>query len=247
MANGDIDLSKMRAVILAGGKGTRLQPFTVTFPKPLMPLGDNPILEILLFQLADAGFRHVTLSLGHLSSLIRAFISQHNELNEKLHIDFVEESSPTGTAGSLSSIRGLGDTFIVMNGDLLTDICFLDLIAHHVRSGAALTIGSYLREQKTDFGILETNQDGMLVDYVEKPEHVFLVSMGIYVYQSNALKYIMPMAYLDFPDLVKTMLRNGERIASYNHRGVWLDIGRPDDYARAQELHRKTISHRSGS
>lgn len=232
----ECDLSMIPAVILAGGKGVRLQPFTACFPKPLMPLGDRPILDMLLTRLSSAGVRHATLALGHLSSLIRAYIGQHAELNGRLTIDFVEEASPTGTAGSLRSVPGLNGTFLTMNGDLLTDVDFRRLLAAHRRSGAVLTIGTYSREEKIDLGILETGDDGTVTAYIEKPKHVYTVSMGIYVYEPCVLDYIEPDHYLDFPNLVQALLRAGEKVGTYCHDGFWLDIGRPDDYARAQEL-----------
>jgi NDP-mannose synthase len=232
----ECDLSSIRAVILAGGKGVRLQPFSVCFPKPLMPLGDRPVLDMLLGRLSNAGVRHVTLALGHLSSLIRAYIGQHAELNGKLRIDFVEETAPTGTAGSLASVPGLDSTFLTMNGDLLTDVDFTRLLAAHRHSGAALTIGTHERVEKIDLGILETDNDGTVTAYHEKPSHAYTVSMGVYVYEPCVLNYIKPDTYLDLPDLVQTLLRAGEKVGTYCHDGFWLDIGRPDDYAQAQEI-----------
>ncbi len=226
----------VRAVVLAGGKGVRLQPFTACFPKPLVPLGDRPILDMLLTRLSGAGVRHATLALGHLSSLIKAYIGQHAELNGKLKIDFVEETAPTGTAGSLRSVPGLNGTFLTMNGDLLTDVDLKRLLAAHRRSGAVLTIGTYSREEKIDLGILETDDEGTVTAYIEKPKHVYTVSMGIYVYEPCVLDYIEPDKYLDFPNLVQALLHAGEKVGTYCHDGFWLDIGRPDDYARAQEL-----------
>jgi NDP-sugar pyrophosphorylase family protein len=235
-ADAKSDLSTIPAVILAGGKGVRLQPFTVCFPKPLMPLGNRPILDILLTQLSRAGVRHATLALGHMSSLIRAYITQHAELNGRLKIDFVEETAPTGTAGSLASVPGLNSTFLTMSGDLLTDIDFERMLAAHRHSGATLTIGTHKRMETIDLGILETDGEGTVTAYHEKPTHAYTVSMGVYVYESSVLHYIKPDNYLDFPDLVQTLLRAGEKVNTYCHDGFWLDIGRPDDYARAQQL-----------
>ena len=231
----DTLMKDVPAVILAGGKGTRLRPFTVTFPKPLVPIGDRPILERLLQQLSDSGVSKVILSLGHLSSLIRAYVSQHVLLNGKLTIEFVEEEMPLGTAGSLSLVSGLNKSFLVMNGDLLTDIDFRRLVNAHLQSGAALTIGRYVRRQKSDFGILEFDGNGFVTGYLEKPEHTYSVSMGVYVYEPHVLQYISPDQYLDFPDLVRRLLDHGQKVGTYLHAGLWLDIGRPEDYARAQE------------
>ncbi len=235
MTPADRSLKDVRAVLLAGGKGTRLRPFTVTFPKPLVPLGDRPILDHLLHRLADSGVTRVTISLGHLSSLIRAYISQSDAFPH-VEIDFVEETAPLGTAGSLSLVEGLDTTFLVMNGDLLTDIDFTALVAAHRASGAAVTVSRYVRKHRTDFGVLDIDADGFIRNYVEKPEHTFSVSMGVYVYEPRALKFVEHNQHLDFPDLILRLIKAGEKVGTYHHEGMWLDIGRPDDYARAQAL-----------
>jgi NDP-sugar pyrophosphorylase family protein len=230
--------TKPRVVILAGGKGTRLRPFTVTFPKPLVPIGDMPILELLLRQLYGYGFRDVTLTLGHLSSLIRAFIAEHVSRDlAQMKISFVEETEPTGTAGSLALVPGLKETFLVANGDLLTNLNYNDLVEYHRRSGALLTIASHINRVKIDLGVLELDGEGRLVNYIEKPEKTYHVSMGVYVYEPSVLELIAPGEYLDFPTLVLKLLEQGRKVAVYPFEGIWLDIGRPDDYARAQELY----------
>ena len=227
-----------RAVILAGGKGTRLRPFTVTFPKPLVPIGDMPILEILLRQLHKSGVRDVTLTLGHLAELIRAYLSQHvsGPLAE-LNLSYVDEKEPTGTAGSLALVPGLEETFLVANGDLLTNLDFSELVRFHKENGAELTIASHVTRVKIDLGVLELDETGNLVNYIEKPEKTYAVSMGVYVYEPSVLGLIQPGQYLDFPTLVLRLLEQRRRIAVYRFDGMWLDIGRPDDYARAQELY----------
>jgi len=237
---GDTSLLKdVPAVILAGGKGTRLRPFTVTFPKPLVPLGDRPILDRLLHQLAETGISRVILSLGHLSSLIRAYVNQQDSLNERLRIETVEEENPLGTAGSLKLIPGLNSTFLVMNGDLLTDVDFKRLITRHRETGAAVTISRYIRQHQIDFGVLETDEEGFIKGYLEKPEYAYSVSMGVYAYEPRVLNYVEPNKYLDFPNLILRLLENGEIVGSYLHEGFWLDIGRPEDYEKAQELAEK--------
>jgi NDP-sugar pyrophosphorylase family protein len=228
-------LAEIPAVILAGGKGTRLRPFTVTFPKPLVPIGDKPILERLLGQLSESGVCRVTLAIGHLSSLIRAYIGQRDSF-ERLTIDFVEESKPLGTAGSVKLVPDLDGTFLVMNGDLLADVDFRKLVEAHRESGAALTISRYVRSQKTEFGVLDLDDQGFITGYTEKPEFTYSVSMGIYVYEPRVLDHIGRNEHLDFPDLVLRLKREGEKVATYLHTGLWLDIGRPEDYARAQEI-----------
>ncbi|MCE5231189.1 NTP transferase domain-containing protein [bacterium] len=225
-------------VILAGGKGTRLLPFTVTFPKPLVPVGDKPILEILLRQLDSHGINQVTLTLGHHSELIRAFISQHvSSALPRMNIDCVVESEPTGTAGSLRLVEGLNDTFLVMNGDLLTNLDFNDLIDYHKSNGAELTIATHTNRVTIDFGVLELDEGGRLTNYIEKPQKEYQVSMGVYVYEPSILELIPPNQYFDFPALVLEMLRLKRPVSIYPFNGIWLDIGRPEDYARAQELY----------
>ena len=229
----------MRAVILAGGRGVRLQPFTVVFPKPLMPLGDKPIIEVLLRQLAAFGVTDITLTLGHLAELIKAYFQHRPDLRRSLKLTYVEETEPSGTAGSLASVAGLDQTFLAMNGDLLTDLDFDALVAFHRRNGAALTIAVHRRVVKIDLGVLEYDAAFKLTDYHEKPETAYDVSMGIYVYEPRVLQYITPNEYLDFPDLVLKLIAAGETVCAMPTDCMWLDIGRPDDYARAQELYAK--------
>ena len=226
----------VRAVLLVGGKGSRLAPYTATFPKPLMPLGDIPILEVLLRQLLRCDINRVTLSLGHLGELVQAYLSHRKELSERLEMDFVHEDSPLGTAGALALVDGLDETFLVMNGDVLTDLDFTALVASHKASGAALTIAAHEQAVPIDLGLLVTDEQGRLRDYVEKPVHHYTVSMGVYVYEPRALMFITPGERIDLPDLVLALLAAGEHVQAYRNEALWLDIGRPDDYARAQEL-----------
>jgi NDP-mannose synthase len=226
----------MQAVILAGGKGTRLAPFTVNFPKPLVPLGDVPIIEILIRQLIKHGITDVTLTLGHLAELIKAYFQHRRSLTQELRLRYVEEDEPTGTAGSLAQVPCLNQTFLVMNADLLTNLNFHELVAYHRRQNAILTIATHARHVKLDLGVLEFDATNRLTGYHEKPESIYHVSMGIYVYEPRVLKHIEPKKYLDFPDLVLRLLKEGEQVCAYPTDCLWLDIGRPDDYGRAQEL-----------
>jgi NDP-mannose synthase len=223
----------MRAVILAGGKGTRLKPYTTVLPKPLMPLGDMPILEIVLRQLKSVGVTRVTLAVGHLAELLQAFFRSGSQLG--LEIDYSVEETPLGTAGPLTLIQGLNDTFLMMNGDILTDLDYSDLLRFHRQRGAIATIATYVRKVKIDFGVIEADETGALVNYIEKPEHQYKVSMGIYVFEPALLTYLTPGERLDFPDLIKLLVSKGKAVASYPFSGYWLDMGRPDDYARAVE------------
>ncbi len=226
----------MKAVILAGGKGTRLQPFTFRFPKPLVPIGDMPVLELLLRRLIKSGITDVTLTLGYLAELIKAFLNEHRTLSEQLHLTYVHEEQPTGTAGSLSFVEGLSDTFIVLNGDLLTNLNFDRLLRFHKEHGSILTIASQQRREKVDLGVIVLGQNQQVTDYIEKPETAYTVSMGIYVYEPRVLQYIEHGKYLDFPTLVLRLLKAGEKVAAYPSNDLWLDIGRLDDYTQAQQL-----------
>jgi NDP-sugar pyrophosphorylase family protein len=227
----------IRAVILAGGRGVRLRPFTVNFPKPLMPLGDHPILEVLIRRLLAFGITDITLTLGHLAELIKAYFHTHNRLTTEVRLRYVEEEEPTGTAGSLASVEGLDQTFLVMNGDLLTDLDFDTPVSFHRSHGAALTIAAHQRRVNIDLGVLECGDDSRVIGYNEKPELSYDVSMGIYVYEPRVLKFISPGTYLDFPDLVLKLIAAGEKVCAMPCDCLWLDIGRPDDYARAQEIY----------
>ena len=227
----------LRAVILAGGRGTRLRPFTVNFPKPLMPLGDKPIIEILLQYLARQGITDVTLTVGHLKELIKAYFLNGSAVSPSLRIGFVEEETPTGTAGSLASVPGLSETFLVLNGDLLTDLNLHELVAFHHARGAALTVATHVRRLKIDFGVLDFDHEFRIRHYHEKPEQVHHVSMGIYVYEPTVLRFIEPGRYIDFPDLVLRLIEQGETVCAFPSECLWLDIGRPDDYAQAQEIY----------
>ena len=233
---GERGAAGVRAVILAGGRGTRLRPFTASFPKPLVPLGDTPVVEVLIRRLVEFGITDVTLTLGHLAELIQAYFLQRKELTSKLDLKFVTETAPTGTAGSLPLIEGLTETFLVMNGDLLTDIDFHALLKFHRSQQAALTIAAHRRHVKVDLGVLEIRPDRQIVNYHEKPETTYDVSMGIYVYEPAVLQWITPGEYLDLPNLVLRLIRDGQKVSAFPADCQWLDIGRPDDYARAQEL-----------
>lgn len=223
----------MRAVILAGGKGTRLKPYTTVFPKPLVPIDDMPILEVVIRQLKSNGFTSVTMAVGHLAELLMAYFGDGSKLG--LKIDYSKEETPLGTAGPLAMIPGLTDTFLVMNGDILTTLRYRDLIAYHIQKGAAATIAMHERQVKIDLGVIETNAENDLTGYIEKPTYQYRVSMGIYVFSPAVLAYIRPGERLDFPDLVKLLLSKGEKVAGYPFSGYWLDIGRPDDYEQAVE------------
>ena len=219
-----------RAIILAGGKGTRLRPYTVVFPKPLMPIGEFPILAVIIKQLAAAGFTHVTLAVNHQAEIIKAFFMDGN--NWGIRIDYSLEDKPLGTMGPLKLIQDLPDNFLMMNGDILTDLDYADLYDTHVRNDEIFTISSYVREQLVDYGVLET-AEGRLLGLREKPRMNYEVSMGVYVMSRRALDFIPANVAYGFDDLMHNLVAARQSVAVRKFSGYWLDIGRPDDYAQA--------------
>ncbi|MEB3238265.1 MAG: sugar phosphate nucleotidyltransferase [Candidatus Sericytochromatia bacterium] len=223
----------MRAVILAGGKGTRLRPYTLVLPKPLVPIGDYPILEVVIRQLAASGFTHVTMAVNHLAELVEAFFGDGRRWG--LKIDYSVECRPLSTMAPLKLIRDLPDDFLVMNGDILTDAPFERLYQEHVAGGNLFTISSYQREVHVDFGVLETDGNGLLRGFQEKPVQRHDVSMGVYVLSRRVLEHIPDDVPFGFDDLMLALLGKGEKVHLRGHEGYWLDIGRPDDYVEAVE------------
>jgi NDP-sugar pyrophosphorylase family protein len=223
----------MRAIILAGGKGVRLAPVTEVIPKPLVPIGGKPIMEIVIRQLQRHGFTRITLAVGYMADLIRAYFGDGSKFGVK--IDYSYEAVPLGTAGPLSLINGLDETFLVMNADVLTNINYDELVRYHQAQGGVATIGAYEREVNIDLGVIIKDGGRRIKDYVEKPTTKHLVSMGVYVFEPQVLEFIQGHDYLDFPDLVKLLLKAGLPVNFYPFTGYWLDIGRHEDYARASE------------
>jgi len=223
----------MKAVVLAGGKGTRLAPYTKVLPKPLTPIGDMPILEIILRQIRMAGIIDVVLTVGHLSELLRAFFQDGSRLG--LNISYVYEHSPLGTAGPLAFVPELDDTFLIMNGDVLTTLPISKLIEFHKQQEANITIATHHRRVNIDFGVIQWNGSEEITGYIEKPTYDYSVSMGIYVFEPRVLEFIPKGKYYDFPDLVKNMISNDDKVVGYDFDGYWQDLGRPDDYESATQ------------
>lgn len=222
----------MRAVILAGGRGTRLAPYTYVLPKPMMPIGDKAILEILLRQIKRAGINHVVLTVGHLAGLMRAFFQDGQQYD--LDITYSYEATPLGTAGPLALVPNLDKTFMVSNGDVLTLLDFNDFINFHHEQGGICSIAMHKHKVHIDLGVVEQNNgDYVITGYIEKPTLDYRVSMGVYIFEPRVLDYIPKNEYLDFPDLVKTLLANGERVIGYPFNGYWRDLGNPGDYTQA--------------
>jgi len=223
----------MKAVILAGGKGTRLAPYTHILPKPLMPIGDIPIMELLLWQMQRAGVDDITLTVGHLSELLRAFFGDGKKWG--VNISYSYEDVPLGTAGPLSLIDGLDETFLVTNGDVMTTLDLGELLAFHKEQGGAATIAVHKRQVKINLGVVQMDGGNNISGYIEKPSYDYTVSMGIYVFEPRVLQHIPHNEYLDFPDLVLKLIAAGEKVIAYPFAGYWKDLGYADDYEQAAQ------------
>jgi NDP-sugar pyrophosphorylase family protein len=220
-----------RAVILAGGRGTRLRPYTVVLPKPLMPIGDHPILEVIVRQLAAKGFAHITMAVNHQANLIRAFFGDGSAWG--VRIDYSMESQPLSTIAPLALIPDLPEHFLLMNGDVLTDLDFGAFWEAHVRADQAFTIAAACRTDTTEYGVLHVDQSNTLTGFEEKPVKKYLVSMGVYMVSRRLLAKVPAGRKYGFDDLMHDLLAEGPPVAVHPYGGYWLDIGRPDDYMRA--------------
>lgn len=222
----------MKTIILAGGKGVQPVPYPYILPKPLMPIDGMPILEILLSRLSYSGLTDVTLTVGQLSQLFEAFFQDGKKWG--LDLKYSLESEPLGTAGPLSLIEGLEkQTFLVANGDVLTDLEFGDMLSFHQREGGIATLAVYQRQVHIDLGTIRTNNMGWVVDYQEKPSFEFTATMGINIFEPKVMEYIPRRQHLDFPDLVLKLIAAGEKVVTYPHHGYWMDLGSPLDYQQA--------------
>jgi len=230
-----IDVSQITTVLLAGGKGTRLRPLTAVFPKPLVPLGNKPIIEILLHRLAASGFKNVTLCNGYLGELLMAVCGDGSKFG--LSVSYVQEETPLGTAGPLSLVNDCSDPVLVMNGDLLTTMDFTKMLESHENRNAAVTIALFKRDVPIDFGVIDSDDDGTFQTYREKPVFHFEVSMGVYILSQTAIQQVKKDEYLDMPDLILNVQRQGGLVNCYREDCFWLDIGRMDDYAKAQDVY----------
>jgi NDP-sugar pyrophosphorylase family protein len=224
----------VRAVILAGGLGTRLQPYTTVLPKPLMPIGDQPILEVVIRQLVHHGIEDVVLAVGHLSSLIEAYFGDGRRFGAR--VSYSSEPAPLGTAGPLAVIPGLDEPFLVMNGDILTTLEFGALIRYHRQQRAVATLAVYRKRFTIDFGVLTLGEGDCVTEYSEKPTLALAVSTGIYVMEPDAIRGLVPGERQDLPNLIRDLMQSGRKVAGYVFDGCWLDIGRHDDYSQAVEL-----------
>lgn len=234
-------MSKIQAIILAGGQGSRLRPYTTVLPKPLLPVGEFPIAEIIIRQLKNFGIKNIAISTGHLAELIEAYFGKGKKWG--VSIRYVRENEPLGTAGAIRLVRDMQDNCIVINGDILTDINFDGLIRYHRRKRGIATIAVKERIVKTDFGVIKLHSSGKLYDYIEKPEYKSFVSMGLYVINRKCKEYLLPGRFMGMPDLMLTMKGRGEAVYCFKNQGTWLDLGRFDDFELAQEVFLKNKRH----
>jgi len=223
----------MKAVILAGGKGKRLEPYSTVIPKPLMPVGDMPIMEIIVSKLVRCGFKEIYVACGHLAGLIKSYFNDGTKWGAK--IEYSVEDRELGTVGPLKLLRDkLDESFLVINGDTLTDLDFSKIYRFHLVQGSPLTIGIIKRSVNVDFGVV-TFDGEKLKDYAEKPVIDYYVSMGVYVFNPYILRRIEANRKYDLPDLVDDLLKDKLEISVYRHDGFWLDLGRKEDFAVANE------------
>jgi NDP-sugar pyrophosphorylase family protein len=228
----------MRAVILAGGEGKRLRPYTHVLPKPLMPVGGRPILEIIVGQLKEAGFDEMTLAVGYLASIIQMYFGDGERFDVK--IGYSMEEKKLGTAGPLGLIKDRPtEPFLVMNGDILTNIDYAEFMASHKASGALATLAVFPKAVPISLGVLELDDDKNITAYIEKPTLHYPVSTGMYCFDPRIFDFIPENEYLDLPDLVLTLIAAGETVRGFDFDDQWLDIGRPSDYEAAEELFAK--------
>jgi NDP-mannose synthase len=223
----------MKAVILAGGKGTRLAPHTSILPKPLIPIGDMPILEIVLRQLKTYGFSEVVLCIGYLGDLLEAYFGDGSKYD--LAISYSREAEPLGTAGPLGIAPGLDQTFFAMNGDLLTTLNFAEMLRFHRTHGGPATVGLADKTVNIDLGVIKSTADHVLVEYIEKPIYNYKVSMGVYVFEPSVLPLIREAGRLDLPDLIRQLIGTGQKPMTFDSQCRWLDMGRIEDYRLAVE------------
>lgn len=221
----------MQAIVLAGGKGTRLRPYTTVLPKPLVPVGERPICEIIVRQLVAAGFDRIVFAVSHLAELIQAFFGDGSKWGAR--ISYSREDPPLGTAGPIGMIDGLDDSFLVMNGDVLTNLDYAALMADHRGRGAIATLTTYRKDVAVTLGVVDVSPESRLLKYTEKPTLEYRASMGVYVLSRRVLDFLPRGQRMDLPDLMQTLVQRGEHVHCHAFAGEWFDIGRPEDYEEA--------------
>lgn len=227
-------MSKIQAIILAGGKGSRLRPYTTVLPKPLLPLGEFPIAEIIIRQFKSFDIKNIVISTGYLGGLIEAYFAKGKRWG--VNIQYIRENRPLGTAGAIKLVKDVEEDFLVINGDVLSDINFGELIKHHKKKRNIATIIIKERKVKTDFGVIQSDDHGRLIDYIEKPQHKFYVSTGINILNKKCKSYIQNNESIGMPELMLRMKNSGEKVHCFKTKALWLDLGRFDDFESAQEV-----------
>jgi len=227
---------KAQVVILAGGQGSRLRPYTTILPKPLLPVGEIPILEIIIRQLKHYGFKNILIATGYLAELIEAYFGDGRRWG--VCICYVRESKPLGTAGALKLARHTEDDFLVLNGDVLTDMNFAAFFKWHIRQKACGSIVIKERRIKGDFGVVEVGPAHELISYREKPEHQSFVSIGVNAFNRRAKSYINPGESIGIPDLMVRIKEKSQWVCCFQVHDQWLDLGRFEDLEQAQEIFR---------
>lgn len=227
-------MGKIQAIILAGGQGSRLRPYTTVLPKPLMPVGEFPIAEIIIRQLKASGLTNIVISTGHLAGLIEAYFKKGQQWGVK--IQYVTENRPLGTAGAIQLLKNFQDHFLVINGDVLTDMDFSKMLKYHKKKKNFATIAVKERTVKTDFGVILKGKRDELVDYIEKPEHKSFVSIGVNVLEKDCRDYISKNEAIGMPELMLRMKSQGKRVGCFECKGIWLDLGRLDDFELSQDV-----------
>lgn len=216
---------------MAGGRGSRLAPYTTVLPKPLMPLSDRPVIDVVLRQLVRAGVEGIVISVGHLGSLIESWV--RSEADYGVPITFVYEDEPLGTAGALAKISTPGGTFLALNGDILTTLSFAELADYHRSSGATATMAVKERTVDVEYGVVHADDEGSVLDLTEKPQLSYTVSMGVYAFEPLIIEHIVAGERLDFPELLLRTIHAGARVTAYRFGGYWRDIGNRGDYETA--------------
>jgi mannose-1-phosphate guanylyltransferase len=224
----------MKAVIQAGGKGTRLRPYTLVMPKPMMPVGEQPVIEVLLKWLRRWDIKEVFITTGYLGHLFRALCGDGNQWDMDIH--YSEEVEPLGTIGPLFKIqKKLTETFLVLNGDLITDLDLREFTKFHKQKGGLLTVATTNKVVNMDFGVIEGNDSGRITDFREKPVKSFRVSMGIYCFEPQVLELIPGGVPFGFDNLMHAILAQDLPVYLYKHDGLWLDIGQEKEFGQVQE------------
>jgi NDP-sugar pyrophosphorylase family protein len=223
-----------RAAVLAGGLGTRLRPYTTILPKPLFPVGDRPILELMFDWLAGGGVERVDVCIGHLGELIQTYFSQAQTIPSELEVSWRRESEALGTAGALRGVPDVEETLLVVNGDIVTDLDLAEMLAFHRSRGAALTIATQVSEVGTDLGVID-HEHGLVSNYREKPIFSYSASMGVYLYEPGVLQSL-PEGPLQFPDLVLALLARGDPVAAFESQAGWRHVGTPSQHREAHRL-----------